>query len=106
MGIIRIKNLELSTFIGVPEVERSAKQSVWVSLDIDVADPVEDRMTLDYAALHAAIKMLEDRSRQTMEGLALEVEQIVKSFGAEKYRIKITKKILPDTESTSFVLIR
>jgi len=107
---ILVEALELSSFIGVPDDERSAAQRLTVSL---VLEPIrdfpalEDRIenTVDYFALTEFVKAFSlARPRRLIETLAEEIAaELLARFPLRAVEIELRKFILPHTQ---FVAIR
>jgi dihydroneopterin aldolase len=107
---ILIEALELSSFIGVPDEERSAAQRLTASL---ILEPIRDfraledqiENTVDYFALSEFVKRLSlARPRRLIETLAEEIAtELLARFPLRALEIEVRKFILPDTQ---FVAVR
>ena len=107
---IVIEGLELSSFIGVPEEERSTPQRLTVSL---VLEPIrdfcalDDRLenTVDYFTLTRFVQTLSlARPRKLIETLAEEIAaELLTRYPLSAVEVDLRKFILPDTQ---FVAIR
>src|SRR5688572_25161735 len=107
---ILVEALELSSFIGVPEEERTAAQRLTASL---VLEPIrdfralEDRIenTVDYFVLNEFVKGLSlARPRRLIETLAEEIATgLLNRFPLRAVEVELRKFILPDTQ---FVAVR
>jgi dihydroneopterin aldolase len=102
---IEIRNLEVTTHIGVPEEERREPQRLSVTLILEPNrsfEGLEDRIenTVDYAAVCEAVKKVAaTRPRQLVETLAEEVaSHLLNRFPIWRISVEIRKFILPETE--------
>lgn len=109
---IRIENLELSSFIGVPEEERAAAQRLTVNLTLEpmrdfrtLQDRIEN--TVDYFAVGERVKALSlARPRCLIETLAESIAtELLVHFPLRAVEVELRKYILPDTDFVA-VLIR
>lgn len=107
---IRIEQLELSCFIGVPDAERAAPQRLTVSLVLEplrgfqgLGDDIAQ--TVDYFTVCEVVKTLSlDHPRRLIETLAEEIATTLLSrFPLAAVEVELRKFILPDT---AFVAVR
>jgi dihydroneopterin aldolase len=102
---IEIRRLRVQCHIGVPDAERAAPQSLWITLRMTPAqgfDGLADeiRHTIDYQAVADEVRSLcAARPRRLIETLAVETA----GFLLEKHplaavSVSIEKRILPDTD--------
>ncbi len=103
MTRIAIKSLRVETFLGVPDAERSAAQTIEIDVVIeplvDATDAADDiARTVDYAALADRVtEVARDRPRRLVETLAAELASlIVSEFAARSADVEIRKFVLPD----------
>lgn len=110
---IRIEELELSSFIGVPDEERAEPQRLTVNLTIEpqrdfltLGDAIEN--TVNYFAVCEAVKALSlARPRRLIETLAGEIAALVlERFAARAVEVELRKYILPDTVHVAVSLRR
>jgi dihydroneopterin aldolase len=107
---IRIENLELRSYIGVPAEERAATQRLTVSLTLEpirdfraLGDRIEN--TVDYFDVCNFIKALSlSEPRHLIETLAQEIAaQLLTRYPLRAVEVELRKYILPDT---AFVAIQ
>ena len=110
---IRIIGLDFSTFIGVPDEERSTPQTLQADVILrlpmrceDLADDLAG--TIDYDAVARRLRRLAlERPRKLIETLASEfADCALKEFGATKVWVEIRKRILPGVKHVAVVLER
>ena len=98
MAIIRIDELKVLAIIGIHDYERSTKQEVLVSVELEYditkaaeTDAIED--TLDYDELSKKIKFLVEESQYyIIEKLASEILKLVLDEpGVAKARVRVGK---------------
>jgi len=102
---IEIRNLEVTTHIGVPDEERREAQRLSITLILEPNrsfEGLEDRIenTVDYAAVCEAVKKVAaSRPRRLVETLAEEVaSHLLNRFPIWRISVEIRKFILPETE--------
>ena len=110
---IRIDNLELLSYIGVPAEERAATQRLTVSL---VLEPIRDfralddriENTVDYFDVCKFVKALSLAGpRQLIETLAEEIAgQLLARYPLRSVEVELRKYILPDTAFVAVQLRR
>lgn len=102
---IEIRRLRVSTHIGVPDEERAAAQTLWITLRMipgqsfnGLGDDIH--RTIDYHAVALEIQALAaSRSRNLIETLAVEIaDRMLVSHPLKSIAVTIEKHILPDTE--------
>lgn len=102
---IEIRRLQVSTHIGVPDEERSAAQTLWISVRMipgqgfdGLADDIS--RTIDYHAVAVQIQALAaSKPRNLIESLAVETaDWLLGKHPLKSVAITIEKHILPDTE--------
>ena len=105
MNEIWLKGLRVSTWIGVPDVERESSQEVVIDVMIEPAcgfDEMDDDIanTVDYASVAVRIEALAGaHPRRLIETLAAETaEMILREFHARSVTVEIRKFILPQTD--------
>ncbi|MDR3406153.1 MAG: dihydroneopterin aldolase [Chthoniobacter sp.] len=110
---IRIESLELSSFIGVPEEERTTAQRLTASLVLEPIRAIpflDDRIenTVDYFAVCECVKALSlARPRHLLETLAQEIAaELLGRFPLRSVEIELRKFILPDTAFVAIQLRR
>jgi len=101
---IEIVDLQVTTRIGVPEVERAALQTLWLDLSFQILSPFDqlgDRVerTVDYAAVAATVTEFAARSEcRLIETFAADVMGLlVRTFPLRNVRVAVKKVILPNT---------
>jgi len=112
MDTILIQNLEVSTHIGVPDIERATEQvlkvSVWLHTDTRTAaksDDVND--TIDYANVAERIQELANTKRKTVERFAEDIAgMILNEFVPESVSVSIDKFVLPNAERIAITINR
>ncbi len=102
---IEIRNLAITTHLGVPEAERAEPQRLLVSLEMEprlAFWAMEDRIenTVDYAAVCETVKATAAaRPRALLETLAEEIAAaVLEAHPVWKLALEIRKFILPETE--------
>ncbi|MEM6911730.1 MAG: dihydroneopterin aldolase [Verrucomicrobiota bacterium] len=112
-GCIRIHELELPTYIGVPEEERATQQVVRASVNLFPRGGLEglgDEMerSLDYYVVAQRLKALAaQRERKLIETLAEDlVEGLWAEFSLRRVEVELRKYILPDASYVSVSLVR
>ena len=110
---IRIIGLDFSTFIGVPDEERSTPQTLQADVVLRLPVRCEDLAdeftgTIDYEAVTRRLRQLAlARPRKLIETLATEfAECALREFSATKVRVEIRKRILPGVKHVAAVLER
>jgi dihydroneopterin aldolase len=102
---IEIRRLRVSARIGVPDEERAAPQTLWITVRmvpsqgfIGLADDIS--RTVDYHAVALEIQALAaSRPRRLIETLALETaDHLLGKHPLASVAVTIEKHILPDTE--------
>lgn len=94
---LEIRDLELTTRLGVPPEERAAPQTVLVTLGIGcslsaVAKQDDPQAGIDYAALAADIRKLGKTERKTIERLAEDIAALVlRKTSALDVTVSVTK---------------
>lgn len=113
MDTIEIRRLELVTHIGVPEAERAAPQTLWVTLQLaphEGFEGLQDDLsrTLDYQAVaQHIVRLAADKPRRLIETLALEIaEDLLADRRLAWVAVTLEKKILPNTECVAVHLER
>ncbi len=103
--VVKIRGLEIPTFIGVPDEERAEKQVLKVHLDMipkvifsSLNDEIEGGV--DYYQVSLRLKDVAlQKPRKLIETLAEDLANVVlDEFSVAKVRVEIEKYILPDTE--------
>jgi 7,8-dihydroneopterin aldolase/epimerase/oxygenase len=103
MGMILLEDLRLKVTIGVTERERSRKQKLLVSAEMELAAPagenwkndsIED--TVDYSEVRRSIKELAEGSRFNLietlaNSIAFELKRRFESKGARGIRVTVKK---------------
>lgn len=110
---ILIKNLKISTFIGVPDEERASVQELCVSVEMVSSlsfDQLNDEIEggVDYYQVSLAIqKIASERPRKLIETLAEDIaSHILKSFNVLHIDIEIQKYILQNTDFVGVKITR
>lgn len=110
---IEIRRLRVQTHIGVPDDERAAPQTLWITVRMvpsqgfaGLADDIS--RTIDYHAVALEVQALaESRPRRLIETLAVETADfLLGRHPLSKVAITIEKHILPDTECVAVHLER
>jgi FolB domain-containing protein len=112
--IITIRDLVISTYIGVPDEERELPQSLHVNLKMHVpsvqsaAQRDDVSLTVNYYDVAQSIKKLAlEKPRRLIETLAEEIAgNVLKNFAVAQVEVEIKKYILPDTEYVSICITR
>lgn len=101
---IVIEDLEVWLHVGVTEEERSQRQRLLLTLEMNgdffpAAKADELSKTIDYHAVTRRILGLEEaRSWKLIEALAKDLAQLViDEFGADHVKVEVKKFILPET---------
>lgn len=110
---IVVRGLELSSWIGVPDAERSEAQRLTVDLLILPSAPLsglEDdlRRTVDYFALTRRVRQVAvQRPRKLIETLAEEIcACVLTEFSVRRVEVELRKYILTDAEYVAVRLCR
>jgi FolB domain-containing protein len=105
MDIVKIRGLELPTFIGVPDDERIGQQVLKVNIDMkpEVSfSSLNDEMEggVDYYQVSLRLKELAlAKPRKLIETLAEDLARVIlNEFPVSKVRVELEKFILPDTD--------
>jgi dihydroneopterin aldolase len=105
MDVIIIKGLEIQTFVGVPDEERSNPQRLEVDATITPVNAfteIADEITrgVDYhAAAQCIASLAASRPRRLIETLASEIaEMLVTEFHARRVEVEVRKFVLPETD--------
>ena len=112
MDSIFLKDIEVWTHIGVPDVERAKAQLLLVSAELFLSlTPVSsgDDMTkgIDYAEVTSAIVKLGSTQRKTVERFAEDAAAFILSeFKPKSVRVTVRKKPNLPLESASVTMIR
>lgn len=110
---VKIRGLEVATFIGVPDEERADLQTLKVHVDMypkagfrELSDEIEGGV--DYYQVSLCIKSLAlEKPRKLIETLAVDIADMIKAdFAVENVRVEIEKYILPDTDSVGVEIVR
>jgi 7,8-dihydroneopterin aldolase/epimerase/oxygenase len=110
---IEIRRLRVSAHIGVPDEERAAPQSLWISVRMvpgqgftGLSDDIA--RTIDYHAVALEIQSLAAaRPRRLIETLALETaDLLLRRHPLASVAITLEKQILPDTDCVAVHLER
>ena len=103
--MIEIRRLKVTTFIGVPDDERSESQVLLVTLKMIPSQGFEGlgddiSRTIDYHAVSIEIeKLAAGKPRRLIETLALEIaNHVLNTHAVSKVMVTIEKHILPNTE--------
>jgi dihydroneopterin aldolase len=107
--LIRVIDLEVHTYIGVPEEERRNPQRLLVSFELSVdsfthaASTDNIAWTIDYANVARHIQQVAARrSRKLLETLAEEIAvDLLNAFPIRKVTLEIKKFILHDAQYVS-----
>jgi dihydroneopterin aldolase len=107
---IEVRDLELSSHIGVPDAERSEPQRLTVNITLTPANAFtglgdDIARTVDYFALTRRVRKLSaERPRKLIETLVEEIAQCcLTEFAVRNVEVELRKYILPDT---SYVAVR
>ncbi len=102
---IEIRRLRVATFIGVPDEERAAEQTLWVTVRMVPARgfaELDDEVsrTVNYHAVSLEIEALAAaRPRKLIETLAVEIAgQLMAGHPLSRVSVTVEKKILPQTD--------
>jgi dihydroneopterin aldolase len=110
---IEIRRLRVHTHIGVPDDERAAPQTLWITVRMapaqgfaGLADGIS--RTIDYHAVALEIQALAAaRPRRLIETLAVETaDLLLGGHPLQSVAVTIEKRILPDTECVAVHLER
>jgi dihydroneopterin aldolase len=112
--LIRIVDLEVFAYIGVPEAERREAQRLLISLELGcdsfshAAGTDNLAWTIHYGDVAGQVKKLvAKRARKLLETLAEEIAfDLLKTFPIRKISIEIKKFILPDARYVSVKIER
>lgn len=110
---IEIRRLKTPCHIGVPDDERSAPQTLLVTIVMMPDQPFEmandeiDR-TIDYYAVSLEVQALAaSRPRKLIETLATDIaEHLLSHHALQRVSVMIEKHILPDTECVAVKIER
>ena len=110
---IEIRRLQIRTHIGVPDEERAAPQTLWLTVRMVPAqgfDGLADEIarTIDYYTVSLGLQSLAaSRPRHLIETLAVEIaDWLLGNHPLKSVAITIEKHILPDTECVAVHLER
>ena len=110
---IHIEALEVSSHIGVPDVERATPQRLTVTLTLEPATDfraLDDQIvaTIDYAAVCEAVKAVAAaRPRRLVETLAEEIAtELLARFPIRRIAVEVRKFILPETDHVAIRIER
>lgn len=102
---IEIRGLQVSTHIGVPDIERAEAQQLLVDLRLRPlrsfsSMPDSLTATVDYFAVsQRVVSLAAERPRQLIEMLADEIASaLIREFALGRVDVSIRKFILPNTE--------
>jgi len=110
---IEIRRLQVRTHIGVPDQERAAAQTLWITVSMvpgqsfdGLADDIS--RTIDYQAVALEIQSLAAaKPRNLIETLAVETaDLLLGKHPLKSIAITIEKHILPDTECVAVHVVR
>lgn len=110
---IEIRRLRVTTHIGVPDEERAAPQTLWITLRMvplhgfeGLADEISN--TVDYYAVSLEIEALAaGRPRKLIETLAVDIAgHLLGNHPLRRVDVSIEKHILPNTECVAVHLTR
>ena len=112
--LIRVIDLEVFAYIGVPDAERHEPQRLLISLDISVdsfshaAGTDNLAWTINYVDVVQHVKnLVARRQRKLLETLAEELaHDLLKSFPIKRITLEIKKFVLPDTQYISVKIER
>ena len=112
--LIRVVDLEVFAYLGVPDEERRQAQRLLVSLEMSVASithaaKTDDlSRTINYYDVAQRVEVLVDRRpRKLLETLAEEIAtDLLKTYPIQKLVLEIKKFILPDTQFVSVKIER
>lgn len=111
--VIEIRRLRVETWIGVPDEERAAPQTLAVTLRLTPSqgfDGLADEIgrTIDYHAVAVEIAALaRAKPRRLIETLAVEIaDHLLSRHALWRVDVTIEKHILPDTECVAVHLRR
>jgi dihydroneopterin aldolase len=103
--IIEIRRLKVDAHIGVPDEERAAPQTLWITVEMipshgfsGLADDIS--RTIDYHAVAVRIQALAAaRPRRLIETLAVDIaNDLLLHHPLAGVRVCVEKRILPDTD--------
>ena len=110
---IIISDIEARCFIGVPDEERNAPQSLLISLELEAdftkASAEDDLMaTINYHEVYLRVQeVCAERERKLIETLAEDIaSSMLAKFGVKCIRVEIKKFILPATAYVSVKIER
>ncbi|MBG7607484.1 MAG: dihydroneopterin aldolase [Verrucomicrobia bacterium] len=110
---IEIRRLQVETHIGVPDEERAAPQTLWISVWMrpaqgfqGVQDGVQN--TVDYYAVSLAVaELAASKPRHLIETLATDVaEFLLSTYPLQSVDVKVEKKILPNADFVAVKVTR
>ena len=112
--LIRVVDLEVFAYIGVPDEERREKQRLLVSIEMscDSFAPAAKRddiaLTVNYDDVCQRVKRIAaERPRKLIETLAEDVAaELLRIFLIQKVALEIKKFILPETQYVSVMIER
>lgn len=112
--LIRIVDLAVYTYIGVPEEERRIPQKLLITLEFSgdqfshAASTDNVSWTIDYAAVAEQIRNISGRrARKLLETLAEEIAfELMKLFPIRRMSLEIKKSVLPDAQFVSVKIER
>jgi dihydroneopterin aldolase len=112
--LIRVVDLEVYSYIGVPDAERRESQRLLISLDLIVdsfshaAGTDNVAWTVNYADVVQHVKTITARrARKLLETLAEEIAvDLLKAFSIKKITLEIKKFVLPDAQYVSVKIER
>ena len=92
---VEVAGIELRGFHGVLEEERREGQRFLFDVQLEVAEPAEDRVeaTADYREIVAAVREVSDeQAYRLLESLAVAVaEELKRRFAAQRVRVRVRK---------------
>lgn len=110
---IEIRRLRVSTRIGVPDTERAAPQTLWLTVRLVPSqgfDGLADQLarTIDYHAVALELQALAcSKPRRLIETLAVETAAfLLERHPLQSVAITLEKHILPDSECVAVHLER
>ncbi len=113
MDTIEIRRLRVTTFIGVPDEERAAAQTLWITVLMTPSqgfDGLADEIarTIDYYQISLEIEALAAaRPRRLIETLATDIaSHLLENHTLSHVALTIEKHILPNTECVAVHLQR
>ena len=110
---IEIRRLRVDAFVGVPDEERAAVQTLLITVVMvptNGFDGLDDDIarTVDYHAVALEIeRVVDERPRKLIETLAVELaEHLLRGYPLRRIEILIEKHILPQTEAVAVRVVR